>query len=268
MDENDRAELERIKIAVKKIKNQAKTEKNENLKTAYAAVLKTHDAIADFRSKLLALLPFATGAGIFFLIKDMPDTITIHLVVIGLSGILVTIGLFFYELKNIQKCRTLIGTGKLLERKLLGKDFQLGAFHGGRIADKDWYESLQKSETDNKKKNIINQIKEKLIQENGLKKRKWMSNTRAALFVYSTVIAGWAYLAIFGFVDCLIIKFNFKIPVKMTLLSIYNQDLISIVTGLFIATIVFFMVFLKAYKIDERYHMATKKREELLEPIS
>jgi len=143
MDENDRAELERIKIALKKIKNQAKTEKNENLKTAYAAVLKTHDAIADFRSKLLALLPFATGAGIFFLIKSLPPTVTIHLIAIGLSGMIVTIGLFFYELKNIQKCRTLIETGMLLEKKLLGKDFQLGAFHGGRIADWSWYKGIK-----------------------------------------------------------------------------------------------------------------------------
>jgi len=108
---------------------------NEQLEMAYKAVVENHNGIADFRAKLLALLPFATGAGVFFLLKDMPQTLTVHLTAIGLSGILVTVGLFFYELKNIQKCRALINTGKILERLILEDKHELGSFYGSRIVD-------------------------------------------------------------------------------------------------------------------------------------
>ena len=193
---------------IKKIK-QAKGKDLENMKTAYEAVLSTHDAISNFRLKLLALLPFATGAGIFFLIKNLPSTVTIHLTAIVLSGMLVTIGLFFYELKNIQKCRTLITTGKLLEKKLLGDYCELGAFHGGRIADKKWLEGIEKKVSDSsnggeqKHKNLnykINQLE-----------RIRVTNTRAALFVYVTAVAGWAFLSTYGLADNLLLQYPLSI---------------------------------------------------------
>ena len=37
-------------------------------KVAYEHIWKAHDGISDFRAKLLALLPLASGAGIFLLL--------------------------------------------------------------------------------------------------------------------------------------------------------------------------------------------------------
>lgn len=45
-------------------------EKNENLRLAYQQVCSSHNAIADFRAKLLGFLPLASGAGIFLLLND------------------------------------------------------------------------------------------------------------------------------------------------------------------------------------------------------
>ena len=44
-------------------------DRREALKIAYEEICKAHDGIAEFRAKLLTLLPIASGAGIFLLLK-------------------------------------------------------------------------------------------------------------------------------------------------------------------------------------------------------
>jgi hypothetical protein len=105
------------------------------LKLEYEMVCKTHDGIADFRAKLLALLPIASGAGIFLLLKNLSPVGQQHLSIIGIFGISITVGLFLYELKNIQKCNSLIDCGKILESKLFCCFSEVGMFTGGRIPD-------------------------------------------------------------------------------------------------------------------------------------
>ena len=151
---------------------------NEELKLAYNRVVESHNSIADFRAKLLALLPFATGAGVFFLLKEMPATLTVHLAAIGISGVLVTVGLFLYELKNIQKCRALINTGKILEHLILGEKHHLGSIYGSRIATE--------IRIFGKNQNRANF------------KRTYISSSAAALLIYPTLIAVWSYLVFFG----------------------------------------------------------------------
>jgi hypothetical protein len=94
-----------------------------DITAAYEEVCRRHDGIAEFRAKLLTLLPIASGAGIFLLIgKDFGTNETIpQLLPIGAFGILVTLGLFVYELRGIQECTALIHAGKTLETKLLPK---------------------------------------------------------------------------------------------------------------------------------------------------
>lgn len=53
---------------------------------------KRRDGIADFRSKLLALLPIASGAGIFVLL-NVKDEGREYLPAVGFFGSLVTVGL-------------------------------------------------------------------------------------------------------------------------------------------------------------------------------
>ena len=91
-----------------------------NQRTLYERVCTQHDGIAEFRGKLLSLLPIASGAGIFFLFDNsgIPETLRPHLVVIGVFGLAVTTGLFLYELRGIQKCNALIQAARHLEHEL------------------------------------------------------------------------------------------------------------------------------------------------------
>jgi hypothetical protein len=130
-------------------------------KTAYDAVCRAHDGIIDFRGKLLALLPIASGAGIFLLLTVPADS-TKHLVAISLYGVLITLGLFFYELRGIQKCITLREIGKNLEQKLLPRKCLWGVF----ITTKD--------------------------------EVFFASAETAALIIYPTVLGGWGYVAAVG----------------------------------------------------------------------
>jgi Na+/H+ antiporter NhaD/arsenite permease-like protein len=87
---------------------------------AYEQLCSSYRAIDDFRAKLLALLPLATGGGIFLLVGDKKTAVAIepYLPAIGLFGFVVTLGLFFFELHGIWKCAHLIRAGTELEENL------------------------------------------------------------------------------------------------------------------------------------------------------
>lgn len=98
-------------------------EKNLDALAVYEQLCQNYRAIDDFRTKLLALLPFATAAGVLVLLKDQIDTNHHHhlhtaqlfLGAIGSFGFLVTLGLFSYELHGMKKCGTLIHLGSEIE---------------------------------------------------------------------------------------------------------------------------------------------------------
>lgn len=96
----------------------------EDLRMAYHEVCTSYHAIDDFRAKLLGLLPLVSGVGIFFLLSDtLTDTskrafASQFLGPVGIFGCVVTIGLFFYELRGIQRCTRLIAVGKKIEGQL------------------------------------------------------------------------------------------------------------------------------------------------------
>src|SRR5690348_5426892 len=94
---------------------------------AYARVCDSYHAIDDFRTKLLGLLPVATGTGVFLLLNSNTDllgpgkkptqqqTLEVFLTAAGFIGLTFTVGLFAYELFGIKRCHYLIGAGKRLE---------------------------------------------------------------------------------------------------------------------------------------------------------
>lgn len=86
----------------------------------YEQVCVAHDRIADFRAKLLTLLPLASGAGISLLVdkKISPDALN-HLASIGVFGAVAAVGLFIFELVGIHRCQTLRKCGRALEKDLL-----------------------------------------------------------------------------------------------------------------------------------------------------
>jgi hypothetical protein len=83
---------------------------------AYAAVCAAHDGVATFRAQLLALLPIASSALVFVVLRGAEPRV---LIPSGAFGAVVTFGLFVYELRGIQTCLHLQHCGGRLERDLL-----------------------------------------------------------------------------------------------------------------------------------------------------
>ena len=95
----------------------------DNLKAIYQELCNSYRAIDDFRTKLLGLLPLATGAGVVLLSDALTDDKKRSFVMpflgpIGLFGLTVTIGLLFYEIHGIKKCARLITRGIAIEQEL------------------------------------------------------------------------------------------------------------------------------------------------------
>jgi hypothetical protein len=95
------------------------TEQNDDLKAVYQQLCDSYRAIDETRTKLLGLLPLATGVGILALSGDDRAGAGSGLsVAVGLFGVVATLGLFSYELHGIKKCAALIDAGKLIEKRL------------------------------------------------------------------------------------------------------------------------------------------------------
>jgi predicted enzyme related to lactoylglutathione lyase len=99
------------------------------LASVYTEVCTNHRAIADFRAKLLALLPTVSGAAIFVLLARN-DTGGLPLAAIGLFGFAVSFGLFMYDLRGIQDCIELRRRAQEIEAALGVKREELSLFRG------------------------------------------------------------------------------------------------------------------------------------------
>jgi predicted ester cyclase len=89
------------------------------LTSEYAEICKSHEAIADFRAKLLGLLPLASGTGIFLLVnRQPPKEVKGFLIAAGLFGAVVTLGLYLYEKRGMSECLLLRERGAALECRL------------------------------------------------------------------------------------------------------------------------------------------------------
>jgi hypothetical protein len=88
----------------------------ESLRVLYQEICKSHATITDFRAKLLALLPLASGTGALLLLTREANTR--YFGPIGLYGLAITSGLFIYELRGIQTCIGLRDHAAALEEAL------------------------------------------------------------------------------------------------------------------------------------------------------
>lgn len=97
---------------------------SEAQQTVYRELCTSYHAIADFRAKLLGFLPLASGAGIFLLMDMAPaesldeTARSLYFGAIGAFGLIITLGLFVYELRGIQRCNGLIAVGTHIEQQL------------------------------------------------------------------------------------------------------------------------------------------------------
>src|SRR5215204_1537963 len=136
----------------------------DGLKTIYGQVCEAHKAVEDFKAKLLALLPIASGAGIFLLLSDkIPSEAKPHFVAVGIFGALVTVGLFLYDLRGIHRCDALTQCGRELEREL----------------------------QEGKSRGPFSSPKPPVL-------KKFVSLTWASLIIYPAVIGAWSYVACIG----------------------------------------------------------------------
>jgi hypothetical protein len=100
----------------------------------YQEICKSHAGITDFRAKLLALLPIASGTGIGLLLVQTDGQSEFSawlLIALGAFGALVTMGLFFYEFHQMDDCQQLRNRGAWIEERL-----GLGPGHFGAKRDK------------------------------------------------------------------------------------------------------------------------------------
>lgn len=99
-----------------------------NFEIIYQQLCDSYRAIDEMRTKLLSFLPLVTGAGIAaggvlgLTSAKAEDKTTLPvgevLAVVGVLGVLATIGLFSLELHGIKKCASLIDAGQLLEDEM------------------------------------------------------------------------------------------------------------------------------------------------------
>jgi hypothetical protein len=163
------------------------TQEPKDIKTVYEEVCRSHDGIADFRYKLLAFLPIASGTGIFLLLHNgSADTQYLPLFLpAGVFGAVTTLGLFIYELRGIQTCHALLECAKELEAELLGRLSNFGPF---TFKPKDLWGVI--------------------------------GTTGAALVIYPTVIGAWVFVAGIGLLNMLdesVIKSVLKVAAGFTI---------------------------------------------------
>jgi len=129
------------------------------LRTAYDQLCVSYRAIDDFRAKLLGFLPLATGGGLLLLTGRADGFAREFFLPVGLFGLVVTLGLFSYEIYGIKKCHALINAGKAMESSLA---LAAGQFQGRPRA-------------------VLRHVNEPF----------------AAAIIYPAVMAAWTYLAAF-----------------------------------------------------------------------
>ena len=85
----------------------------------YAEICANMRATDDYSFRLLGFVPLASGGGIVALFLKLKATgwATIPVVMLSLVGATVTLGLFCWELRNIQTCKWLRDCARVVERQ-------------------------------------------------------------------------------------------------------------------------------------------------------
>lgn len=169
----------------------------------YQEVCTSHSGITDFRAKLLALLPIASGAGVGLLViqgkGQASGTMAGLLIGLGIFGAVVTIGLFMYELRQIDVCKQLRNHAGWIERQL---GIEAGQFGGRRehlslstvyspAAHRDRDERLAAAEK-------LGQRPPPGAPQRALPKKAFIGAETAGYLIYHSVIAAWLFVAALG----------------------------------------------------------------------
>jgi hypothetical protein len=181
-------------------------ERRQILLTEYQEVCKSHAGITDFRAKLLALLPIASGAGVGLLVIQGQGELTTTeaglLVGLGIFGVVVTVGLFLYELRQIDICKQLRNHATWIENQL---GIEAGQFGGRRerLDLRDIYSPRAHRERDKNLKEMETSGAQTHSTEHqpGLIQRPFIGAEAAGYLVYHAVIGAWLFVLGFGIAE-------------------------------------------------------------------
>jgi hypothetical protein len=143
---------------------------DDRLRLDYEQTTQLLRTLIDVRFRLLAFVPTISGVAVAFVGRPRPAA---ELLGVGLLGLLATIGIFVYELRNTQISGVLIPRATELEKRLQLPSETKGADDGGLYAERP---------------GISVQLLGFLPVSHGL----------GLAFVYSAAIAGWSYLVAWG----------------------------------------------------------------------
>jgi hypothetical protein len=143
---------------------------DELLRLDYEQTTQLVRALTEIRFKLLAFVPTIAGATVAFL---SDPTSAAQLVAVGLLGLAATLGIFMYELGNIQAYDAAVHRAQVLERRL-----GIGSIGGEAGAGGVFSEPRERTQR--------------------LFGRLEVRHDRALAFVYAAALAGWSYLAAWG----------------------------------------------------------------------
>jgi hypothetical protein len=152
----------------------------------YHELCTSYRGIDDFRAKLLGALPLATGAGILFTAKEVSPLLQ-YAWAIAIFGILITFGLFCYEIYGITKCSALILTGTKIE--LAEHEFEISAETKSEILS----EKLKPAEVNR----VLAYIAENVPGQFASRpQRAWkvFNEPFAAGIIYPAVLASWTLM--------------------------------------------------------------------------
>ena len=179
------------------------TPREKILLAEYAEVCKSHAGITDFRAKLLALLPIASGAGIGLLIAReggrVPRIEAGLLIALGIFGAVITAGLFLYELRQIDLCKQMRNHAAWIEKQL---GIDAGQFGGrrGRLSLREIYSSSDRRLRDEALTAIekAGEPRPTSEREHGLLRKPLVGAEAAGYVIYHAVIITWLLVAAFG----------------------------------------------------------------------
>jgi hypothetical protein len=142
----------------------------ERLRLDYEQTTDLMRQITDVRFKLLALVPTLSGAAVAVLGRPTSDA---ELLAVGLLGLVATVGVLVYELRNTQLYDYALHRAQVLERHLGSISLDESALDGGLFSDRPT-RSLR----------LFSVLP--VDRDAGL------------ILVYSAAIAGWTYLSAWG----------------------------------------------------------------------
>ncbi len=179
------------------------TRREKILLAEYAEVCRSHAGITDFRAKLLALLPIASGAGIGLLIAreggGVSRTGAGLLIALGIFGAVITAGLFLYELRQIDLCKQMRNHAAWIERQL-AIDARLFGGRRGRLSLREVYSPTAHRLRDEALTAIelAGEPRPTAGRDRGLLRKPLVGAEAAGYVIYHAVIVTWLLVAAFG----------------------------------------------------------------------